>query len=66
MLATFLATLYRIYIEKEQIKTTQKNVEATQKLRTVKEAIEREKDMILELKDGKEFYELLKCLFDEA
>lgn len=64
MLAMLIATLYRIKLERDQVKTVKGNVDAMHKLRNIKEVIEKEKDLILELKDGKEFYKLLKCLFD--
>ena len=66
MLATFIATLYRIKIERDHVKVTQSNAEALQRLRTIRRAIENEKDTILEMKDGKEFYDMLKCLFEDT
>lgn len=66
MAATLILTAYRIKIERDQIKVIKRNAEAMRKLETVKDAIEREKDMIMELKNGEEFYDMLKCLFGDT
>lgn len=66
MAATFMATLYRIKLERDQVKTIKRSANAMLRLEAIKDAIEREKDMIVEMRDGKEFYDMLKCLFEET
>lgn len=66
MAATFMATLYRIKLERDQVKTIKRSANAMLRLKAIKDAIEREKDMIVEMRDGKEFYDMLKCLFEET
>jgi hypothetical protein len=61
----FIATLYRIKIEKDQVRVVIKNAVSAQKLQEVRRILEKEKDIILEMKDGKEIYEMLKCIFVE-
>ena len=55
----FIATLYRIKIERDQIRTTVENAKAVRKLEILRKIVELEKDQILEM-NGKEVLEFLK------
>jgi len=60
----FLATLYRIRIEREHVKVTIENARSAEKLKMIRKVIEREKDEIRKM-DGKEFLEFLKEIFKD-
>lgn len=47
MVGLFVATLYRIKIEREQIKTTIQNAKYAEKFKMLHSTIEREKDEIM-------------------
>jgi hypothetical protein len=47
--ATFLATLYRIKIERDQVQTTKKNVAASQCLESFRKYVKAEKKELLEM-----------------
>lgn len=61
----FTATLYRIKIEKDHVKTIVENANAAKKLELLKKAVEKEKDIILGMKNGEEMYDMLKSLLSE-
>ena len=67
VLATFLATLYRIKIERDQIQTVKKNVEAKECLGALRKYIKTERKSLIcmnkeELKEFLEYLEKLgKC-----
>ncbi len=67
VLATFLATLYRIKIERDQIQTVKKNVEAKECLDSLRKYIKTERKSLIcmnkeELKDFLDYLEKLgKC-----
>jgi len=56
--ALFIATLYRIKIEKKSVDVTVQNARARNSLEMLKRIVEREKDLILE--DPEEFIKFLK------
>jgi len=56
--ALFIATLYRIKIEKRSVDVTVQNARARNSLEMLKRIVEREKDLILE--DPEEFIKFLK------
>lgn len=56
--ALFIATLYRIKIEKKSVDVTIQNARARKSLEMLKRIVEREKDLILE--DPKGFIKFLK------
>jgi hypothetical protein len=56
--ALFIATLYRIKIEKKSIDVTAQNARSRNSLEMLKRIVEREKDLILE--DPEEFIKFLK------
>jgi len=62
--ATFLATLYRIKIERDQIKTVKRNASASEALKSLKKLVSEEKnDLIcMNKKELKEFIEYLEKL----
>ncbi len=64
MTATFLATLYRIKIERDQIKTVKKNSTASETLKRLKKLVKAEKGNLLcmDKKELKEFLEYLEKL----
>jgi hypothetical protein len=47
--ATFLATLYRIKIERDQVQTTKKNASASQCLKSFRQYVRAEKNELLEM-----------------
>ncbi len=67
VLATFLATLYRIKIERDQIQTVKRNVEAKECLDSLRKYIKTERKSLIcmnkeELKDFLDYLEKLgKC-----
>lgn len=67
VLATFLATLYRIKIERDQIKTVKRNVEAKECLDSLRKYIKTERKSLIcmnkeELKEFLDYLEKLgKC-----
>jgi hypothetical protein len=67
VLATFLATLYRIKIERDQIQTVKKNVEAKECLESFRKYIKTERSSLIcmnkeELKEFLDYLERLgKC-----
>ena len=64
VLATFLATLYRIKIERDQIQTVKRNVEAKECLESLRKYIkaERKSLMCMNKDELKEFLEYLERL----
>jgi len=64
VLATFLATLYRIKIERDQIQTVKRNVEAKECLESLRKYIkaERKSLMCMNKDELKEFLEYLEKL----
>jgi hypothetical protein len=56
--ALFVATLYRIKIEKKSVDVSIQNARARKSLEILKRIVEREKDLILE--DPEEFIKFLK------
>ena len=56
--ALFIATLYRIKIEKKSVDVTVQNARARNSLEMLKRIVEREKDLILEDPEG--FIKFLK------
>ena len=56
--ALFIATLYRIKIEKKSVDVTIQNARARNSLEILKRIVEREKDLILE--DAEGFIKFLK------
>ena len=56
--ALFIATLYRIKIEKKSVDVTAQNARARKSLEMLKRIVEREKDLILE--DPEEFIKFLQ------
>jgi RNA polymerase-interacting CarD/CdnL/TRCF family regulator len=62
--ATFLATLYRIKIERDQIKTFQKNARAKECLESLRKYIKSERKSITSMskKELKEFLDYLERL----
>lgn len=60
----FLATLYRIKIERKQVEIIIKNANSAEKLRKFQKMVEAEREMIEEMK-GHEFLELLEKLFED-
>jgi hypothetical protein len=61
VLATFIATLYRIKIERDQILTVKKNQEAKECLEALRKYIKAERNSISHMKE-QEFKEFLKYL----
>ncbi len=61
MLATFLATLYRIKIERDQIQTIRKNVKSTECLESLRKYIKAERGSIAHMNE-KELQEFLDYL----
>ncbi len=66
MLATFLATLYRIKIERDHVKTVKKNVEASGCLESLKKYAKTERSMLSSMnkEDMNEFLDYLEGLGD--
>ena len=64
VLATFLATLYRIKIERDQIQTVKKNVEAKECLDSLRKYIKTEHKSLIHMnkEELKEFLEYLEKL----
>jgi hypothetical protein len=64
VLATFLATLYRIKIERDQIQTVKKNVEAKECLESLRKYIKTERKSLICMnkEELKEFLEYLEKL----
>ena len=60
----FIATLYRIKIEKKQIEVIIKNAVAAEKLRALRRIMEKEKSLINEM-TGNEFIEFLKQVVND-
>ncbi|MCW4018051.1 MAG: hypothetical protein NWF00_05165 [Candidatus Bathyarchaeota archaeon] len=61
VLATFVATLYRIKIEREQIQTVKRNVQAKECLEALRKYIRAERDSIRSMNEG-ELQEFLDYL----
>lgn len=59
MISLFAATLYRIKLEKEQVKTTIQNAKYAERIRLLRKTIKKEKNEILEM-SGKDVLEFLK------
>ncbi len=64
VLATFIATLYRIKIERDQIRTFKENVSATQCLESFRRYIRAERNSISKMneKEMKDFLDYLERL----
>ncbi|MCW4010589.1 MAG: hypothetical protein NWF05_08220 [Candidatus Bathyarchaeota archaeon] len=64
VLATFLATLYRIKIEREQIQTVKRNVHAKECLSSLQKYIKAERNSITNMNEQelKEFLDYLERL----
>ncbi|NLE05264.1 MAG: hypothetical protein GX638_10770 [Crenarchaeota archaeon] len=64
VLATFIATLYRIKIEREQIQTLKKTAHAKESLESLRRYIRTERNCIKELdeKELNEFFDYLEKL----
>jgi hypothetical protein len=64
VLATFIATLYRIKIEREQIRTFKRNAKAKECLDSLRKYVKSERKSLssIEKKDMKEFFEYLETL----
>jgi hypothetical protein len=64
VLATFLATLYRIKIERDQIQTVKKNVQAKECLSSLQKYIKAERNSITHMNERelKEFLDYLERL----
>jgi hypothetical protein len=64
VLATFVATLYRIKIERDQIQTVKRNVQAKDCLTSLRMYIKAERNSIRHMKEGelKEFLDYLEKL----
>jgi hypothetical protein len=64
VLATLLATLYRIKIEREQIRTFKRNVRAKERLDSLRNYVRAERKSLssIEKKDLKEFFDYLENL----
>jgi hypothetical protein len=64
VLATFLATLYRIKIEREQIHTLKRNSKAMECLDSLREYVKSERKSLSSIgkKDMKEFFDYLENL----
>jgi len=64
VLATFLATLYRIKIERDQIQTVKKDVKAKQCLDSLRKYVKTERSSLLCMKEEelKEFLDYLEKL----
>ena len=64
VLATFLATLYRIKIERDQIRTFKENVSATQCLESFRKYVRAERSSILHMEkvDLEKFVDYLEKL----
>lgn len=64
VLATFIATLYRIKIERDQIQTLKKNVQAKECLESLRKKIKAERDSISQMNETelKEFLDYLEKL----
>jgi hypothetical protein len=64
VLATFLATLYRIKIERDQIRTVKKNVEAKECLESLRKYIKTERKSLICMNNEelKEFLDYLEKL----
>jgi hypothetical protein len=66
VLATFLATLYRIKIERDQIQTVKKNVQAKECLESLRKYVKAERNSLTsmnkeELKEFLDYLEKLAC-----
>ena len=66
VLATFLATLYRIKIERDQIQTVKKNVQAKECLESLRKYVKAERNSLTsmnkeELKEFLDYLEKLGC-----
>jgi hypothetical protein len=61
VLATFIATIYRIKIEREQIQTIKRNVQSKECLESLRKYIKAERNSIMGMNEQelKEFLELL-------
>ena len=64
VLATFIATLYRIKIERDQIQTVKRNVQAKDCLASLRKYIKTERNSISQMKEEelKEFLDYLEKL----
>ena len=64
ILATFLATLYRIKIEREQIYTVKNNTKAMERLESLRNYVKSERKSLssIEKKDVKELFDYLENL----
>lgn len=64
ILATFLATLYRIKIEREQIHTVKNNIKAKECLESLRNYVKSERKSLssIEKKDVKELFDYLENL----
>jgi hypothetical protein len=64
VLATFIATVYRIKIEREQIQTIKRNVQAKECLESLRKYVKAERTSINKMKEQelKEFLEYLERL----
>lgn len=60
----FIATLFRIKIEHDQVKIIIKNAQSAEKLRLIRETIMREKDLII-TSSPEEIYDLFLNLLKE-
>ncbi len=62
--ATFLATLYRIKIEREQVQTVKKNVDAKQCLESLRKYVKADRSLLngMSEKELKEFLDYLQNL----
>ncbi len=66
VLATFIATLYRIKIEREQIRTVKRNVQSKECLESLRKYIKAERNSIggMNEQELKEFLDYLEKLGD--
>ncbi len=64
VLATFIATLYRIKLEREQIRTVKRNVQAKECLESLRKYIKAERDSIRNMSEQelREFLDYLERL----
>ena len=62
--ATFLATLYRIKIEREQVKTIQKNHDASECLKSLRKYVKADRGLLndMEKEELKDFLNYLQTL----
>lgn len=60
----FLATLYRIKIEREQVKTIIRNAKSAEKLETIKKVVQKERSEICKMNGG-ELMEFLEQVFKD-